>query len=78
MCLAIPMKVVEIEGERGLVEQGGVRRPADLRLLEEVSVGDYVIVHAGFAISRLDTEEAEETLRLFAELIDAEEGSDET
>lgn len=72
------MKVVEIEGERGLVEQGGVRRPADLRLLEEVSVGDYVIVHAGFAISRLDTEEAEETLRLFAELIDAEEGSDET
>jgi hydrogenase expression/formation protein HypC len=78
MCLAIPMQVVEIDGDRGTVEQGGVRRPADLRLLEEVNIGDYVIVHAGFAISRLDTEEAEETLRLFAELLEGEEGPSET
>jgi hydrogenase expression/formation protein HypC len=68
MCLAIPMKVVEIEGDVGQVELGGVRRPTDLRLLEEVEVGDYVIVHAGFAISRLDIEEAEESLRIFAEM----------
>lgn len=78
MCLAIPMQVVEIEEDRGMVEQGGVRRPVDLRLLEEVNIGDYVIVHAGFAISRLDTEEAEETLRLFAELIEEQEGSTDT
>ncbi len=67
MCLAVPMKVVEIEGAVARVEEGGVRRKVRVDLVEGVKVGDYVIVHAGIAIERLETEEAEETLRLFGE-----------
>lgn len=68
MCLAIPVRVDSIEENTGLIEFGGVRRPVDLRLLENVRVGDYVLVHAGFAIQRLDEEEARKTLELFAEI----------
>ena len=69
MCLAIPALVVEIlEQEQAIVDMGGVRKPISTALLDEVAVGDYVIVHVGFALSRLDPEEAAETLRLFAEL----------
>jgi hydrogenase expression/formation protein HypC len=67
MCLAVPMKVVEIEGPVAQVEEGGVRRSARVDLVD-AKVGDYVIVHAGIAIERLEPEEAEETLRLFAEM----------
>jgi hydrogenase expression/formation protein HypC len=67
MCLAVPMKVVEIEGPVAQVEEGGVRRAARIDLVD-AKVGDYVIVHAGIAIERLEPEEAEETLRLFAEM----------
>jgi hydrogenase expression/formation protein HypC len=69
MCLAVPMKVTEIDGPIAQVEQGGVRRQARVDLVEGINVGDYVIVHAGIAIDRLDPEEAEETLRLFAEML---------
>ena len=69
MCLAVPMKVTEIEGPIAQVEQGGVRRQARVDLVEGIEVGDYVIIHAGVAIDRLDPEEAEETLRLFAEML---------
>lgn len=69
MCLAVPMKVTEIDGPVAQVEQGGVRRQARVDLVEGIEVGDYVIVHAGIAIDRLDPEEAEETLRLFAEML---------
>lgn len=69
MCLAVPMKVTEINGPIAQVEQGGVRRQARVDLVEGIEVGDYVIVHAGIAIDRLDPEEAEETLRLFAEML---------
>ena len=72
MCLAIPMKVVEIEGPVAQVEASGVRRGVRVDLIEGVSLGDYVIVHAGVAIERLDPAEAEETLRLFAAMFDAE------
>jgi len=65
MCLAVPMKVVEIHGDTGVVETGGVRQDAGFQLLEGVKNGDYVIVHAGFAIQRLDEAEALETLALF-------------
>ena len=76
MCLAIPALVVEIlEQEQAIVDMGGVRKPISTALLDEVAVGDYVIVHVGFALSRLDPEEAAETLKLFAEL--AEVISDE-
>ncbi len=71
MCLAIPARVVEIlDGDQAVVEMGGVRKEASLALLDDVSVGDYVIVHVGFALNRLDPEEAERTLALFAEIGD--------
>jgi len=72
MCLAVPMKVVEIEGPVARVEDSGVRRQVRVDLIEGVQVGDYVIVHAGIAIERLDADEAQETLRLFAELLSGE------
>lgn len=64
MCLAIPMKVVEIKGNTATVEQQGVSREARIDFLEGVKVGDYVLVHAGIAIERVRPEDAEETLRL--------------
>ena len=69
MCLAVPMKVVEIDGPVARVEEGGVRREARVDLIDGVKVGDYVIVHAGVAIDRLEPEEALETLRLFEEML---------
>lgn len=69
MCLAIPVKVVELrEGEQALVDVGGVRKEISLALVDGVAVGDYVILHVGYAIQKLDAEEAEKTLALFAEL----------
>ena len=69
MCLAIPAQVVEILGdETAVVELGGIRKSISTALLDEVAVGDYVIVHVGYALERLNVVEAEETLRLFAEL----------
>ncbi len=68
MCLAIPVKVVEIgAGQMALVDLDGVRKEISLALLDDVSVGDYVILHVGYALSKLDPEEAEKTLALFAE-----------
>lgn len=68
MCLAVPLRIVQIEGEIAKVELGGVLRDVSLALTPEARVGDYVLVHTGFAISVLDEAEAQETLRLFAEL----------
>ena len=72
MCLALPVKVVEIGSgarcEWAVVDLGGVRKEISLALLDGVQVGDYVILHVGYALSRLDPEEAEKTLALFAEL----------
>ncbi|OYD14906.1 hypothetical protein CH333_06935 [candidate division WOR-3 bacterium JGI_Cruoil_03_44_89] len=70
MCLAIPAKVIEKKGTQGVAEIGGVRREVDLQLLEDVEIGDYVILHAGFGIQKLDTKEAEETLDLLREFMD--------
>ena len=67
MCLAVPVKVIEINGDEGTVEIENVRYTADLRLVEDVKKGDYVIVHAGFAIRKLDEIEAKETLKLLKE-----------
>ena len=71
MCLAIPGRITAIEKSVGRVEIGGVVREADLTLLPEARVGDYVLIHAGFAIQKYDEEEAKETLRLLKELTDA-------
>ncbi|MCK9200071.1 MAG: HypC/HybG/HupF family hydrogenase formation chaperone [Gallionella sp.] len=69
MCLAIPARVVAIfSGENAVVDIGGVRKEVSLALLDDVSLGDYVIVHVGFALNKLDPEEAEKTLGLFAEI----------
>ncbi|MBK1615134.1 hydrogenase formation protein HypC [Rubrivivax gelatinosus] len=69
MCLALPALVVERrDGDEALVDLGGVRKSVSLALVPEAVPGDYVIVHVGFAIGRLDPEEAARTLALFAEL----------
>ena len=78
MCLAVPMKVIEIEGPVARVEEAGVQREVRADLVEGLKVGDYVIVHAGIAIDRLDPEEAQETLRLFAEIFGGEAGRPES
>ena len=68
MCLAIPAKVVEIRpGDQAIVELGGVRKDVSLALVDGVVLGDYVIVHVGYALTRLDPDEAEKTLALMAE-----------
>lgn len=69
MCLAIPAKVVELlTGDKAVVDLGGVQKEVSLALLDDVCAGDYVIVHVGFALNRLDPEEAERTLELFSEI----------
>ncbi len=69
MCLAIPALVLRrLEAEEALIDAGGVQLRVSLALVPEAAAGDYVIVHAGFALSRLDAEEALRTLALFAEL----------
>ena len=69
MCLAVPALVVErVDDDEAMIDAGGVRMRVSLALVPEAAVGDYVIVHAGFAISRLDPDEAESTLALFAQL----------
>lgn len=64
MCLAVPMKLIKLNGVTGVVELGSLHKEIGLQLLEDVKVGDYVIVHAGYAIKILDEKEAAETLTL--------------
>ncbi|MDQ3134447.1 MAG: HypC/HybG/HupF family hydrogenase formation chaperone [Acidobacteriota bacterium] len=71
MCLAIPGKIVEIvdiENQIAKVEVGGVRRNINTGMLDETRIGDYVLIHVGFAMSKIDEHEAEETLRLLKEI----------
>ena len=68
MCLAIPAKVLSIDGAMATVEVGGITKTASLHLLDNVDPGDYVIIHAGFALSRLKEDEAQETLRLLEQM----------
>ncbi|MBW1966488.1 MAG: HypC/HybG/HupF family hydrogenase formation chaperone [Deltaproteobacteria bacterium] len=79
MCLGIPGKVVSIKGDFAEVDFGGVRMKVSLLLSPDVSEGDYVLVHVGFAIQRLGQQEAIETLRLFKEIdrgyVDSIEGN---
>ncbi|PMB74186.1 HypC/HybG/HupF family hydrogenase formation chaperone [Candidatus Bathyarchaeota archaeon] len=72
MCLAIPAKVMKIQDGKAQVDFGeGVLREVDVTLVN-VKIGDYVLVHAGYAIQVLSREEAEETLRLWSEILEAE------
>ncbi len=68
MCLGIPMRIIEKNGVDAVTESGGVRKNIRLDLLEGVGVGDYVLIHAGYAIEKLDTEEALETLELLRQV----------
>ncbi len=73
MCLAVPMQVKEIDGDTAICEIDGVRRNASLMMLDDVSIGDFVLIHAGFAIERLDPEEAGKTLDLLREIASSDE-----
>lgn len=69
MCLAMPAKIVELRAaDTAVVEMGGVRKSISLALLDGVELGDYVIVHVGYALQRLDPVEAQKTLALFDEM----------
>jgi len=73
MCLAIPSKITKIQNNMATIDVEGVQREASLLLLEDARVGDYVIVHAGFAIQKLDEAAARQTLDLLREAIAAVE-----
>jgi hydrogenase expression/formation protein HypC len=75
MCLAVPGKVVAVEGQIAKVDFGGVQRETNVSLVD-VKVGDYVIVHAGFAIQIVDEDEAKDTLKLWEELLAAQDQGD--
>ncbi len=75
MCLAIPSRIVEIKDTIATVDVDGVKREASIMLLEDVKKGDYVIVHAGFAISKLDEKSAEQTLTALREMLDLSDQS---
>jgi hydrogenase expression/formation protein HypC len=71
MCLAIPSKIVEVDNFRALVDVYGARREVNLMLMpEEVVIGDYVLVHAGFAIQKVEQESAHEALRVISAIIE--------
>jgi hydrogenase expression/formation protein HypC len=68
MCLALPARIVELlPDSEGLIDVGGVRKRISLELVQDTQPGDYVIVHVGYALQKLDPDEAERTLQLFAE-----------
>ena len=68
MCLGIPMKIVEIKGSEGFVESGGLKRKANLSFVKHPKVGEYVLLHAGFAIEKIKEAEARKTLRALRQL----------
>jgi hydrogenase expression/formation protein HypC len=69
MCLAIPARIVKIENGMGLIDMEGTRKEVSLLLQEDARVGDYVIVHAGFAIHKIDEAEARESLKVLREMV---------
>jgi hydrogenase expression/formation protein HypC len=73
MCLGVPAKILETGGGAAVVELGGVRREISVMLIDDVAVGEWVIIHAGFAIEKLSEEEAEQTLALFREIAESDE-----
>jgi len=68
MCLAIPMEITEIDGNEAVAEAGGIRKNVRLDLLEDAKLGDYILIHTGYAIEKLDPEEARETLELIKQV----------
>ena len=68
MCLGIPMKVVKIDGDEGTVESGGLKKRANFSLMKNVRIGDYILLHAGFAIEKIKDSEAKKTIKLLKDL----------
>jgi hydrogenase expression/formation protein HypC len=68
MCLGVPARVMHIQGTEATVALGDVEYSASLLLLNDIKVGDFIILHAGFAIEKVDPKEADETIRLFKEM----------
>ncbi|HNQ50854.1 MAG TPA: HypC/HybG/HupF family hydrogenase formation chaperone [Candidatus Omnitrophota bacterium] len=64
MCLAIPVRIIKLDGTHAEVDANGVRRDADVRFVDDVKAGDYILLHAGFAIEKIDEQQARETLEL--------------
>lgn len=76
MCLALPAQIIQVlEHQRAVVNLGGIEKEISTALLDEVAVGDFVVIHVGYALSRLDVEEAEKTLALFAQMFQEEQRS---
>ena len=77
MCLAVPLRLVSVSGTDAVGEVGGIQREVSIMMTPDVKVGDYVIVHAGFAIQVLDQKEAEENLELLRQIGDMAEAKQE-
>ena len=73
MCLAIPLKLIEINDDIGTIESGGIRRKVNLSLVKNPKLGDFIVMHAGFAITIMDQEEGEKTLSLISGWLEQEE-----
>ncbi|MBW7991738.1 MAG: HypC/HybG/HupF family hydrogenase formation chaperone [Planctomycetes bacterium] len=78
MCLAIPARIVELDGDRAVVDAMGNRWKAKTTLLPEANLGDLVLIHAGFAISLVDEEEAKKTWQMIAEINELQDTPDKT
>ena len=70
MCLSIPARIVSINGDKARVSLGGAEYNAALNLVDDVKVGDYILLHSGFAIQKIDEDEAKETMRLLNEILE--------
>ena len=68
MCLGIPMKIVKIDGDEGIVESGGLKKKANFSLMKSAKIGDYILLHAGFAIEKIKDSEAKKTIKLLKSL----------
>ena len=77
MCLSIPAKVESIEGEMAVVSVGGTKYDASLQMIDDVNIGDYVLLHTGFAIQKISEEEAQDTLKIFEEFEDLNQKLDQ-
>lgn len=77
MCLSVPAQVMKIEGENAEVSVGGTMMNANLSMVDDVNVGDYILLHTGFALQKIDEEEALETLKTFEEFSELNEALDE-
>ena len=76
MCLAIPAQVISVEDKIAIVDFGGVKRSVSIALLEKLNPGDYVIVHTGYAIQKMDQKDAEESLELWREVLAGDQAPD--